>query len=91
MPATFTAREYNHDASRVKRAANDGPVIITQRGKPAHVMMTMAAYERLKGNGAKGPNLADLLSCPEIANVGDPPGHSREIDPRDLRRDELDR
>ena len=47
MPAIFTAREYNQDASRVKRAAKDGPVIITERGKPAHVMMTMATYRAL--------------------------------------------
>ena len=58
MPATFTAREYNQDASRVKRAAKDGPVIITERGKPAHVLMTVAAYERLKGARAKVPLVA---------------------------------
>ena len=60
MPTTFTAREYNQDASRVKRAAKDGPVIITERGKPAHVLMTMAAYERLKGGEAKVPLVAFL-------------------------------
>ena len=58
MPATFTAREYNQDASRVKRAASKGPVIITERGKPAHVLMTVAAYERLKGARAKLPLVA---------------------------------
>ncbi len=58
MPATFTAREYNQDASRVKRAASKGPVIITERGKPAHVLMTMAAYERLRGGKAKVPLVA---------------------------------
>lgn len=61
MSATFTAREYNHDASRVKRAANEGPVIITERGKPAHVLMTMAAYERLKGAKPKQP-LVEFLA-----------------------------
>ena len=60
MPATFTAREYNQDASRVKRAAKDGPVIITERGKPAHVLMTMAAYERLASQRMKPP-LVDFL------------------------------
>ena len=33
----------------MKRAASKGPVIITERGKPAHVLMTVAAYEKLKG------------------------------------------
>jgi prevent-host-death family protein len=58
MPATFTAREYNQDASRVKRASKDGPVIITERGKPAHVLMTVAAYEKLKGARARVPLVA---------------------------------
>ena len=48
MTTHFTAREFNQDASRVKRASRDGPVFITDRGKPAHVLMTVAAYERLK-------------------------------------------
>lgn len=44
----FTAREFNQDASRVKRAAKDGPVFITDRGRPAHVLMTVEAYEHLR-------------------------------------------
>ena len=64
MPITFTAREYNQDASRVKRAANDGPVIITERGKPAHVLMTVAAFEKLKGGKARKPLVAFLEGLP---------------------------
>jgi prevent-host-death family protein len=60
MPPTFTARQYNQDASSVKRAAKDGPVIITERGKPAHVLMTIATYERLKGESEKVPLVAFL-------------------------------
>ncbi len=67
MPATFTAREYNQDASRVKRAANQGPVIITERGKPAHVMMTVGAYEKLKGGKPKKPLVAFLEGLPLAA------------------------
>ena len=48
MSMQFTAREFNQDASRVKRAANLGPVIITERGRPAHVLMTMETYDRLR-------------------------------------------
>jgi prevent-host-death family protein len=60
MPRTFTAREYNQDSGSIKRAANDGPVIITERGKPSHVLMTIAAYERLKGNHPKMPLVSFL-------------------------------
>jgi prevent-host-death family protein len=65
MPETFTSRQYNQDASAVKRAAKDGPVIITERGKPAHVLMTYEAYERLKGRAKKkAPLVAFLESLP---------------------------
>jgi len=42
---TFSSREFNQAASEAKRAANDGPVFITDRGKPAHVLMSMAHYQ----------------------------------------------
>ncbi len=60
MSQTFTAREYNQDSGSIKRAANNGPVIITERGKPSHVLMTIAAYERLKGDHPKMPLTAFL-------------------------------
>ncbi len=62
MPATFSAREFNQDASRVKRASRDGPVFITDRGKPAHVLMTVAAYERLTANRTRQPLVAFMES-----------------------------
>jgi prevent-host-death family protein len=62
MSATFSAREFNQDASRVKRASQDGPVFITDRGKPAHVLMTVAAYERLTANRTRQPLVAFMES-----------------------------
>jgi prevent-host-death family protein len=61
MTETFTSRQYNQDASAVKRAAKDGPVIITERGKPALVLMSYAAYERLKGRPRRKVPLVDFL------------------------------
>ena len=58
---TFSSREFNQAASEAKRAANDGPVFITDRGKPAHVLMSMALYQRLSGSQQK---IADLLAMP---------------------------
>jgi prevent-host-death family protein len=60
MATTFTARQYNQDASAVKRAAKDAPVIITEHGKPSHVLMTWETYERLKGAPTQAPLLAFL-------------------------------
>ena len=47
--ATVTAREFNQDVSAAKRAATEGPVIITDRGRPSHVLLTIHDYNRLTG------------------------------------------
>lgn len=49
MATTMSSREFNQDASGAKRAAEHGPVYITHRGRPAHVLLTYDAYERLLG------------------------------------------
>jgi prevent-host-death family protein len=48
---TLTSREFNQDTGAAKRhAATLGPVIITDRGKPTHVLMTIEEFEKLKTN-----------------------------------------
>jgi len=42
-----SAREFNKDVSAAKRAAAKAPVIITDRGRPSHVLLSIADYERL--------------------------------------------
>ncbi|MDK4702123.1 type II toxin-antitoxin system Phd/YefM family antitoxin [Rhizobium sp. CNPSo 4062] len=67
MPITsLSSRELNHDVSRAKKAAQDGPVIITDRGKPSHVLMTYGEFERLTG---KRRNLVDALSMPDLSDI----------------------
>lgn len=46
---TISSREFNQDAGGAKRAAEKGPVIITDRGRPAHVLLTIADYRKLLG------------------------------------------
>lgn len=58
---TFSSREFNQATSEAKRAAKKGPVIITDRGRPEHVLMSMALYQRLTGSHQK---IADLLAMP---------------------------
>ena len=41
---TFSSRAFNQDASKAKNAARDGPVIITDRGRQAHVLLTFDDY-----------------------------------------------
>ena len=47
---TLSSREFNQDTSRAKKAARKGPVFITDRGRPAHVLLTIEEYQRLAGN-----------------------------------------
>lgn len=56
---TFSSREFNQDASRAKKATGNGPVFITDRGRPAHVLLTMADYEKLLG---KTTSLLDAIA-----------------------------
>lgn len=46
---TITAREFNRDVSAAKRAAVDGPVVVTDRGEPAFVLLSIADYRRRLG------------------------------------------
>ncbi|MBN9276095.1 MAG: type II toxin-antitoxin system Phd/YefM family antitoxin [Hyphomicrobium sp.] len=46
---TMTSREFNQDTSGAKKAASNGPVFITDRGRPAHVLLTIEEYQRLTG------------------------------------------
>ena len=68
---TLTSREFDQGASEAKRAANKGPVFITDRGRPAHVLMSFEDYQRLT---KQRRNIADALAMPGIADIEfDPP------------------
>jgi prevent-host-death family protein len=62
----MTSREFNQDAGRAKRAALDGPVFITDRGEPAHVLLSIEDYRKLVGPDR---NLAETLACPEAEDI----------------------
>ena len=68
---TITSRTFNQDASGAKRAAQNGPVFITDRGKPAHVLLSIEAYRRLTG---QRESIVDLLADAEAAKVSFEPG-----------------
>lgn len=46
----MSSRQFNQDTGGAKKAAKKEPVVITTRGQPSHVLMTMEEYDRLKGN-----------------------------------------
>ncbi len=72
MPiTTVSSRAFNHDTSAAKKAARHGPVIITDRGQPAHVLLSIEDYRTLTGGHA---SLIDLLAMPGSADIDfDPP------------------
>jgi prevent-host-death family protein len=47
MTTTLTSREFNQDTGRAKKAADQGPVIITDRGQPSYVLLSYDEYRRL--------------------------------------------
>ena len=63
----LSSRELNQDTARAKRAAERGPVYITDRGRPSHVLLTFEDYCKL---AADHPSIVELLAEPEgIADV----------------------
>jgi len=63
---TLSSREFNQDTSKAKKAAKRGPVFITDRGRPAHVLLTIEDYQRLAGPSA---SIVDLLAMPGAEDV----------------------
>ena len=46
---TLSSRHFTRNIRRAKSAADDGPVIITDRGEPAYVLLSHDDYRRLAG------------------------------------------
>jgi Antitoxin Phd_YefM, type II toxin-antitoxin system len=67
MPTMISSREFDQDIERAKRAAETDPVIVTDRGKPAFVLLGYEEYRRLAGYGDAG--ILDLLDHLESADI----------------------
>ncbi|RMQ41699.1 Type II toxin-antitoxin system, VapB/FitA-like antitoxin protein [Pseudomonas cichorii] len=61
MTTTLSSREFNQDTSGAKKAANEGPVFITDRGRPAHVLLSIEDYRKLTGSAV---SIVDMLIMP---------------------------
>ena len=60
MPVhTFSSRDFTRDVSSAKRAAAEGPVFITDRGRPAYALLKIDEYYRMAGQGE--PSLLALM------------------------------
>jgi len=63
---TLSSRDLNQDVGGAKKASMKGPVFITDRGKPAHVLLSFAEYLRLT---RQRRNIADALAMPGVADI----------------------
>lgn len=64
--ATISARDFNRDVSAAKRAAKSGPVVITDRGDPAFVLLSIEEYRR---RGDSGADLVERLSMDDDIDI----------------------
>ena len=63
---TLSSRQFNQHASEAKKAANHGPVFITDRGHPAHVLLSIQDYQQLTSSHQK---ISDLLAMSDTGNI----------------------
>ena len=66
MTTLMSSRQFNQQTSAAKKACETGPVVVTQRGRPEHVLLTYDAYLAMTG-GAQ--SLAQ--ACASLPDVGD--------------------
>jgi len=78
---SISSREFNQDVSKAKRAAEQGPVFITDRGTPAHVLLTIEEYQKLV---KIEESVAAVLSMPESAEIDFVPSRSTESGLREV-------
>ena len=80
MGKIISSREFNQNVSGAKRAADEGPVVITDRGKPAYVLLRHEDYRKLTG-GKK--SIVDMLALPGGDDI------ELELPPRRLEPERL--
>jgi prevent-host-death family protein len=66
----MTSASFNQNPSKARQAANENPLVITDHGKPTHVLLTYAEFE---AKWAKPKSIAEALY--------DPDGSDQDFDP----------
>ena len=73
---TISVEQLSKNPAKATQAANDGPVFITDNGRPTHVLMSMQQYCVL---GGTSPKIADFLAMPETVDEHFHTHRSREL------------
>ena len=62
MPVhTYSSRDFTRDVGAAKRAATQGPVFITDRGRPAFALLKIEDYYQLAGH--QEASLLDVMDA----------------------------
>jgi len=69
---TLSSREFNQHSSDAKKATANGPVFITDRGRPAHVLLSIEQYRELAGGQM---SLSQALAQTDVTDVDFEPPH----------------
>ena len=70
---TFSSREFTRDVSAAKKATTQGPVFITDRGRPAYALLKIDDYYKIVGRNDQSL-LAVMDAIPGVVEVEfDPP------------------
>ncbi len=73
---TLSSREFNQHASDAKKAANKGSVFITDRGRPAHVLLSIEDYRKLTGGQM---TLVEALAQHDVPDFDFEPPHAGDL------------
>ena len=77
VTTTLSSREFNQDTGRAKKAAKRGPVIITDRDRPTHVLLSIEEYRKIAG---EKKSILDMLAMPGVAEIDfEPPRLGGEL------------
>ncbi len=59
-------REFKRDANKAQQAARDGPVFITDHGRPVHVLLTIEEYQRITSQPI---SIVEWLAMPDNTDL----------------------
>lgn len=81
---TISSRDFARDLAGAKRATAEGPVLITDRGRPTYALLRIEDYYRITGRPER--SLLDLMdSLPSTQDIEfEPPRADIRFAPADL-------
>ena len=82
---TVSARDFARDLASAKKAAKSGPVIVTDRGRPAYALLKIEDYYKLTGTP-----WTSLLAAKDAIPGGDFTVEPPRLTGNDLKPADLD-